>query len=145
MHLEASQRARHKQSSEWYQNSKMVGDICYMQCRKWEEEPRRWRGRYESSGRPTGLYPTEGLTGALNLHGDTGEAYFIIMKGCLIHMGHCEILSHLRLSPAGDKGRLSWRLCEDIAADWPASHCDVGEMACLILNHWDSRLHILSL
>lgn len=51
-----------------------------------------------------------------NLHGDTGGAYFIIVKGCLIHMGHCEILSHLRLSPAGDKGRLSWRLCEDIAA-----------------------------
>lgn len=45
-----------------------------------------------------------------------GGGIFHIMKGLLIHMGHCEIVSHLCLSPAGDKGCLSWRLCVDIAA-----------------------------
>lgn len=51
-----------------------------------------------------------------------------IMKGFLIHMGHCEILSHLSLQPSGDISHLSWKLHEVIATSGPAGHWDVRKI-----------------
>lgn len=116
MHLEASQRARHKQSSEWYQNSRGGGTFATCSAESEKRSPEGGGGGMKGQ---EDLYRVISYRRTNWSFGPTWRyrgGIFHIMKGFLIHMGHCEILRNLCLSPAGDKGRLSWRLCEDIAA-----------------------------